>query len=87
MPCCKIYLKVHNDDAASIKLIKKNNSFSSTLANSATCTLINNCSHSKTDTCRLAADSRTTEFQNNIVKQILNQSLSSRKSSKRTQNF
>ena len=48
-------------------------------ANSATtCTLIiNNCSHSKTDTCRLAADSRTTEFQNNIEKQIfVNQNMS-----------
>ena len=46
-------------------------------ANSAMCTLINDCSHSKTDTCRLAADSRTTEFQNNIEKQIfVNQNMS-----------
>ena len=48
-------------------------------ANSATtCTLIiNNCSHSKTDTCRLAAVSRTTEFQNNTEKQIfVNQNMS-----------
>ena len=87
MPCCKIYLKVHNDDAASIKLIKKNNSFSSTLANSATCTLINYCSHSESDTCRLAADSITTEFQNNTEKQILTRVSPLAKVQKRTQNF
>ena len=82
----KLYLKVHND-AATIKYLKKNNSFSSTLANSAMCTLINNCSHSKTDTCRLVADSITTEFQNNTEKQILTRVSPLAKVQKRTQNF
>ena len=41
----------------------------------------------KTDTCRLAADSITTEFQNNTEKQILTRVSPLAKVQKRTQNF